>query len=617
MKNALTHIKQHKATAVTAALAFCIAVPVTAYATSGSNAAALGDNLTAPGTTNPDQQAEATVQADSSMATKNSPVDKTQVVYVDDDAYGAQQGVYVVNTFKTDRDALVYDTGNYSAVENLTDTQSLEPGNLTFNLSNQSDFMYRGTMDAATQTPWNVAVSYQLDGKDVSADELAGATGALTMTLSLSPNSECTGPYADNYLLQVTGSFNTANTHDLTAESATTAQSGDNTQLSYMVFPGKSETYTITANVTDFSFDGWQIAGVPLSIALDVDDGQFGSATSELTTLSDAISQTNEGAGEVDDGAAALDEGMQELTSKNDALESGGSELDSAMGQLDRGAQDLSDTINNDLISGAEDLASGSTDYIDGLESSAQDHAATAAATDTSGAVAAYQQALESYTQAYSQAYGAAFASAYAQAVAADQDPQTAAEAAGQTAAATAVQSSQFASAKAAVQSALAQVAAAYATQQGNQSASDALESALENYQDIDDGIQSMVDRNSDSSVYTLAQGASDLSSGTAQTAQGASSLQEGIQAYSSGAESAAQGASALASGSQELSSGTQELADQTTNLDQKMIDAVRDQLEDFLNPDFTMMDFANGTTGQIDRVQFVYMTDSIKPASN
>lgn len=59
---------------------------------------------------------------------------------------------------------------------------------------------------------------------------------------------------------------------------------------------------------------------------------------------------------------------------------------------------------------------------------------------------------------------------------------------------------------------------------------------------------------------------------------------------------------------------GAAELADATSGLDTKVIDTIKDKLEEYLNPAFTPTDFVTeSTTNGIDRVQFVYMTGAIE----
>lgn len=600
-----------------AALSVCLLVPTAAYSTQSTPAFAEPVSTVQSNTSDNSASKEDGISSANATPVERSahpslPAEKTQVVYIDGDAYGTQKGVYVVNTFQTDREVDVRDSGNYSSVENLTDSQPLSQDALSFTVPAQNDFVYRGTMDPATATPWNVNVQYRLDGKEVSAEELSGASGALEMTLNISPNASYAGNYADNYLLQVTGALDTATTHDLSAESATIAQSGDDTQLSYMLFPDQSASYTITAHVDDFSFAGWQIAGVPLSIALNIDDDAFGDTTTQFDELSSAIAAANNGANQVSTGAEELDAGLQALTNQNQALADGGNQLNSALGSLEQGTTELADTISNSVVSGIEKLAAGSTDYVSGLTKNSQEYTNAADAIDTDAAESAYQTALQTYTQSYASAYSRAFTVAYASYIQDGLEPDKATQRAGQDAASAALKDPDFTSAKQSLLKASQNVTTAYATKQGNQSAADALTSALESYNDIHNGLQSMVDENSNSSIYALEQGAQELAEGSNAAASGAQTFQQGVNSYSSAADSTAAGANALATGSSNLTQGTQELADQTSGLSDQVSDQIRDKLTEFLNPSFQMTDFANGSTKQITRVQFVYMTDAI-----
>lgn len=83
--------------------------------------------------------------------------------------------------------------------------------------------------------------------------------------------------------------------------------------------------------------------------------------------------------------------------------------------------------------------------------------------------------------------------------------------------------------------------------------------------------------------------------------------------AYTQGVSTLASSYGTFSSGVGTLASGANELAAQTNDLDRKALDSVKDQLSDFLNPQFTQQDFVNGSTEDIDTVQFIYMTDQVK----
>lgn len=601
-----------------AALSVCLLVPAAAF--SSQESLAFASSGQAESNNSYASNGEGTNEAEhdnssSSTLTNNKPVEKTQVVYVSDDAYGSQKGVYVVNTFKADREVQIRDTGRYTSVENLTDSQELASNGSSFTVPAENDFVYRGTMDAESATPWNIQVSYRLDGKDITPENLSGASGNVEMTLNVTPNESCSGPYADNYLLQITGSLDTATTHNLSAESATIAQSGDDTQLSYMVFPGKSAQFTVDADVTNFSFSGWQIAGVPLSIALDIDSNDFSDASSELANLSNAIASVNDGANRIADASESLDSGLKELTAQNNSLINGSTQMHSALEAIEQGTRSFSDALSNSVVTGIEKIASGSSDYAQALSQNSNQYSNVAASINTDAVDASYKQALASYNQAvqtYTSIYSETFASAYASYIQNGYDSANAQSLAAKDATTAAANQSNLSSAQATLMNAITNMTQAHAEKQGNQSAADALASALDSYNDINDGLQSMVDTNSESSIYSLIESAQQLRQGTQAASNGSAELQEGIRAYSNGADSASQGADELANGSETLANGTQQLTDQTANLDQDMIEEIQNKLESFLNPKFQMMDFANGSVNNISRVQFVYVTDAI-----
>lgn len=420
---------------------------------------------------------------------------KEQVVYVKGDAEGDVQGVYVVNRVDAGEDGTVVEDADYQGVQNLTDLRAIESGRgeVSFDAAEDEPFYYRGDLSATTDLPWDVEATYFLDGEEVDPSELEGAEGELTMVLSVKPSraageSATLATYVDNYLLQVSATISDDVADNLQAPDATVSTVGTDYQLTYMVMPGQDAVFTVTADVTDFEFGGWQVAGVPLALSIDVD--------------------------------------------ADDAM-SGDSDLD----ELEDGIAELSSSVSDDLVPGVEKLADGSTTYASSLKDQAAEARDAAGAVDVDAAQAAYESALQGYV------------GAYVQCTLNGVDPST---------------DEATVAAQGAMQQALTDLVTAQASVSGYQSAADALDGAAQGYTDLDAGIQGMVDKDSDESVYALRDGA-------------------------------------------------QELADQTTGLQGRVADEVTAQLDDYLNPDFTMVDFVNGSSSHIENVQFVYMTESIE----
>lgn len=287
---------------------------------------------------------------------------KNQVVYTKLDGDGNKTGVFVVNSFSAPKGSTIEDAGVYDKVVNLSTTKKLadKDGHVAVEGQGEQDFVYQGDLSKDTQLPWNVSVSYKLDGKDVTAEELGGKSGKLSMKLTVAPNPEYkgTGEYTDNYLVQVTGMLKDSECHKIDAEGATAAANGSDTQLTYMVLPGSTAEYTVNADVEDFEFDGWQIVGVPLSLALDVDSSDMD--TSQLNELEDGIAAANDGAGLVKDGAATLSEALGVANNGAGQLMAGANAAADGVTKLADGSAQVNDGAGQ-VAAGAGALADGST----------------------------------------------------------------------------------------------------------------------------------------------------------------------------------------------------------------------------------------------------------------
>lgn len=547
-----------------------------------------------------------TAFAQSTSSSDYGAAEKTEVVYVKASDSGKQTGVYVVNQFQSDTATEVHDAGTYTSTKNLTDEQELNAsGTSTIKMGANQTYLYQGNLDASTETPWNVTITYKLDGKTVKASELAGKSGDVEMTLSVKPNDSCKNSYADNYLLQISSSFDNDLAWDIDAEDATSAQATGSTQVSYMLLPGKSAEYTVKAHVSDFEFDGWQLVGVPLSIALDIDDNEFGSSTEDLDKLEDAGKELNDGAQELASGSATLANSSKTLASSTGTLASSTTTLADSAKSLAAGGATIGDGLNA-LSANGSSLISGVTQLQDGILGQSAQLGSAAGQVDVASAQAAYSQAAQSYTAAFAGAFAQAFMSAYQQYVAAGASPEEAQQRA--QAGAAQVASQATASEYASLEQALTELVTAQATKSGYESASTALAQVAPNCDPLKDGITSYV-----AAASQLTHGATEWNAGASQLASGASELSGGAGKLASGANQLSSGAGTFANGAGTLAGGTQELQDQTTGISGKMIDAVRDKLTEYLNPSFTPHDFVNDSTEGIENVQFVYKTDAIE----
>ena len=553
---------------------------------------------------------------------------KSQVVYVKTATDGATSGVYVVNRFDNAQGASIEDAGTYESTVNLSSGEKLSSVDPSFESDSES-FSYQGNLSADTEMPWTVGTTYYLNGEKMSAEEIAGKSGHVRIEASIAPNDTCGGPYAENYLVQATASLDDQMAENVASDTGTIAQAVGAVQTSFMVLPGKSAVCAVEADVDGFEFDGWQIVGVPLSMAIDVDDSKFASATGSLKDLESATRELADGAGQVEDGAATVGDALDALAGSNAALAEGASAYAGAVGALSVAAQQLDTVVSASLVPGMRQLAAGSASYQEGLTAQAASLAAQAAAVDVDGAQAGCQSAAtaaseafaQAYATAFSQAYASAFAQAYATALADGADSQTAlrqasakaAQVAAGQAASTAASSSEVTTAQARTAQATQALAQAAAEKAGAKAASEALAGAASSYDALAQGIAAIADEDSSTGIAALAQATSQLSTGLSQALSAYGQLQQGIGQYTQGVGELAGRYGTFQSGVSSLSSGASELATQTSGIDQKALDQVKDQLSEYLNPEFQQQDFVNGETDGISAVQFIYKTGEVK----
>ena len=278
--------------------------------------------------------------------------EKEEVIYVNTDGSGSVTEINAVNIFGS---GSITDYGNYSAVKMLsTDEEITLKGNTVTFTSDSDRVYYQGTMKK-TDMPWNISLRYVLDGNEISAEELAGASGSLKIYFDIEKNKKCKGNFADSYALQASFTLDTEKCENITAGKATSANVGKNRQLTYTVLPGKTLNAVITAEVSDFEMPAVTINGIKMNLDIDTADME----------ISDRIDEIVDAVNTLDDGAGEINSGLEKLYSATGKLKSSTATLDSKVGLLADGAGSLSDGLtqitskNKELNDGAYMTFSG------------------------------------------------------------------------------------------------------------------------------------------------------------------------------------------------------------------------------------------------------------------
>lgn len=205
------------------------------------------------------------------------------------DYYGDLQQGSVVKSYSLNGAKTISDTGTYDKVSNLTDdTKAQISGNkLTFDLSkkNLDHFYFEGTTSQPySEMPWNIKMSYRLNGVSTKAEDLAGKTGLVEINIDVTAkkDSSIASYYKNNLVLAGLTAFNEDDIVSLEASGAQVQLLGNLRSVLFMVMPGESQHISIKVGSNAFTFSGMTYMAVPATL----------SQLSQVTDLKNAKNKT-------------------------------------------------------------------------------------------------------------------------------------------------------------------------------------------------------------------------------------------------------------------------------------------------------------------------------------
>jgi X-X-X-Leu-X-X-Gly heptad repeat protein len=486
--------------------------------------------------------------------------DKEEVVYALLGFGGNIDNAYVVNHFKLAEGGYLSDYGNYQKANNLTNTYPITIDDQQVAIAaDQGDFYYEGDV-ANPVLPWQVDITYKLDGKAVAAAEagtLAGKSGRLELSIATTQNPSVDASFYENYALQVSLALDASKSSNLNAPDATVVAAGGDRQITYTVLPGSDGDLSFAADVVDFAMPGIQIAAVPFSMSFELPDTS--SISDQLGTLVDAISALSSGASELDGGSELLASGVSEFTGGVDDLAGGVSKFSEGATSFSTGATTFSTGVTSfstgaaTFSTGVTTFSTGVTTFSTGMTSFSAGAAALkegaakldAAAKLASAGVAAFKTGLDTLNQnsATLAASSSQLSGSLAQIVQGWQAFRS---------------SPLFAGLDLLVQGQLDALFSNLGTVSGGYTALDqGISSYTSGVNTLDENIVAIAE-----GLAQLSAGVTELSTGAAELSTGATELSTGAGELSSGAQEIAGGASELSGGASELSSGASALND-------------------------------------------------------
>ena len=336
----------------------------------------------------------------STKAEEEKEVSKDETVYVLAGADGSVQKIIVSDWIKNAlKEDSIADKSALSDIENVkgNETYTLDGSNMTVWDAEGNDIYYQGSIEK--ELPVAMTVSYKLDGKSISADELAGKSGKVTIRFDYENRQyETVNIDGKNEKIYVpfgmlTGMLLDSDTfRNVEVSNGKLLNDGDRTAVIGIAFPGLQENLgidkdkveipdyvEITADVTDFEL-GMTVTIATNEIFNELDAAKIDSAdglTSSLNELTDGMQQLMDGSSALYDGlctlldkSGELVDGIEKLANGAKSLKDGAASLDEGAAQLQKGAADLSSGLNT-LASNNASLNGGAKQVFDTLLSTA------------------------------------------------------------------------------------------------------------------------------------------------------------------------------------------------------------------------------------------------------
>ena len=223
------------------------------------------------------------------------PCDET--LYVTMDPYGEIKESSVVKIYRLNGSEPLVDYGNYEKVINLTDHSKPEvgaDGSVTFTPeAGENRFYFEGqTKTEKKELPWNITVSYRLNGVEKKAEELAGEKGLIEVNVDLAPNEGLSDFYKNNMTLMGSAVVDMDKNLSLEAEGAQVQTVGNLSTVVFFALPGEDGHYSIRIGTDDFKFSGVVFAMVPLTVSQLDKVKDLREARETMEDSADAISDS-------------------------------------------------------------------------------------------------------------------------------------------------------------------------------------------------------------------------------------------------------------------------------------------------------------------------------------
>ena len=284
----------------------------------------------------PVKAAAPTVQVDESL-------------YVNLDYYGGISDISVVKGCYLNGNTTIEDYGTYDEIINMSNR--VEPvvadGKVTWNLEGEEEqyFYYElKSEDLKKKVPWDIDVSYKVNGVETAGENLAGADGLVTTLVHVTPRDDIEDYYKNNMVLICGTLVDMKNTLSIDAPGSQTQSLGTQKAVIFMSLPGEESEYRIDIGTHSYESMGLFFAMVPatlesLEIVNDVRDVK--------ETVEDSVDAMNDAIDVILDNVAGMKDSFTNLEEGLNKAEAAHSTYDDNRETIEADADAALDALNN------------------------------------------------------------------------------------------------------------------------------------------------------------------------------------------------------------------------------------------------------------------------------
>ncbi|MBR2594683.1 MAG: hypothetical protein IKD83_08740 [Firmicutes bacterium] len=253
-------------------------------------------------------------------------------LYVNMDHYGNIYEQRIIKGFALDGEDELIDYGNYKEVINKSSyakpNQLFDKVKFDVKDVENSRFYFEAVPESLNaEIPWNINVSYRLNGVEKKVEELEGACGLIEINADIIPNENTSEYFKNNMVMTVAAAIDMDKHLSMEAEGAQVQAFGNYKAVLYLVLPGEEKSISIKIGSEDFEFLGLVFIMAPATL-------------DQLEKIADL----REAKETLEDSARTMNESVDIILDTLDGMKSGIDQTSQGLRELDSARQTVSDS---------------------------------------------------------------------------------------------------------------------------------------------------------------------------------------------------------------------------------------------------------------------------------